>query len=212
MVHVRRLVVVALCMAGAFQASAQAQSRWGVEIPAMIALAKDGVVAIVAPPSFTGCTQGEVLVESSLTVLPGLDLWSPVAVLDEGAPTWHMRWVYPGSGALNIKWQSNAWIRVLPFAGDADLLSFFADPCGFYHRPPLAEGPGWISYTSADDALTGPGTNSWGFTIHGPSLLTTLCSTGAVRLSWVQRWIIKSDTDFAAARLTVEKGPLFTCR
>lgn len=207
-----RCIAAALCVAGVAASPAYAQSKWNVPIPAVIAMAKDGVLVTVAPASFSGCQQGEALLESTLTVLPGLDLWSPVLVLDEGAPVWNMSWVNPGSGALNVKFHAEAWIRLLPYAGEQDLAEFLADPCAYYARTPLAEGLGRMSYTSADDSLAGPGANSWGINLLGPALSTTHCPSGTVRLSWTQRWVIRSATDFSAARLTAEAGPVFTCQ
>jgi hypothetical protein len=115
--------------------------------------------------------------------------------------------------ALNILQENDAWIRVFP-VGAGDVEAFLEAPCLFYGtRPYMAEGLGRMNYHSADDSLTGPGVNSWGWTIQGDLNDNGYCFGGkSPRLFWLQRWVSFSQTDIAAAKSTSSKGPTLTCK
>jgi hypothetical protein len=204
------LLLVA-CLTVAIALPAAAQSKWEYDAPIVLGLAKEGLLVTVAPPSFAGCNEGFVAVY--LPMVPELDAWSGFIVLDEGAPLWNMRWVFTPVGSLNIKWQNDAWIRVFELE-DGDFESYLLDPCGFYSSQPfIAEGPGRMNYTSADDGLNGPGVNSWGWMLRGDLYDYGYCTGGeSPRLGWLQRWVVKSDTDITEAKVTASKGPTLTCK
>jgi hypothetical protein len=190
---------------------ASAQSPWSVEFPTFIGLAEGNVLVTVGAPSFAGCDAGSVLV--NLPDMPKLKLWSVVVIEDEGAPTTNLHWVVTPLGVQNITWQTGSWIRVFPLA-EGDLDDYLQDPCGFYGtREFIAEGVAQFSYHSADDALTGPGVNTWGFTIHGALIDSGYCPGGTTpHFTWIQKWVGKSQTDYTSAKSTASKGPSLVCR
>lgn len=192
-------------------APASAQSKWNLEFATFIGLAEKGVLVTVAHPAFAGCDTGSVLV--TLPGLPNLDLWSVISINDPGSPTTNLHWVVTARDVQNITWQTPAWIRVFPL-GPGDLDAYLANPCGFYgSRDYIAEGVGQFSYFSADDALIGPGVNSWGFTIHGALANSGYCRGGTEPyFTWIQKWVGKSDTEYTTAKSTASKGPSLVCR
>jgi hypothetical protein len=188
-----------------------AESKWETELPVVVGLAKDDLLITVAPPDFTGCTDGVVAI--FVPGMPDLDVWSGVFVFDDDAPLWDIHWVYTPFGSQNITWQNDAWVRVFELE-DGDIESYLVDPCGFYDSQPiLAEGPGRMNFSSADDGLTGPGANSWGFMLRGDLYDYGYCSGGKnPRLFWLQRWVSRSESDFTDAKSTASKGPTLTCK
>ena len=206
-----RIVVLVALLVALMALPATAQSRWDFDAPIVMGLAEGGFLFTIAPPTFMGCSDGFTAVE--LPGLPHLDLWSGFLVNDPGAPVLNMRWVFTPLGTLNIKWQSDVWIRVFPLA-EGDLDDYLANPCGFYgSHAYVAEGPGRMNYTSADDSLSGPGVNSWGWTIHGDLNNNGYCPAGQdPRLFWLQKWVVRSQTDIFTAKSTASKGPALTCK
>jgi hypothetical protein len=204
-------VALVACLGVMIAVPAAAQSQWDADAPVVIGLVKNDLLITVAPLEFTGCTSGEMGVY--LPGMPELDVWSGFFVYDEGAPLWEMHWVFTPVSSVNITFQNDAWIRVFEFE-DGDILSYLLDPCGFYSsRPFIAEGPGRFNFSSADDGLTGPGANSWGYTMKGDLYDYGYCSDGkSPRLLWLQKWVSFSESDFTDAKVTVSKGPTLTCK
>jgi len=204
-----RIVLLTALLAALAVAPATAQPRWQNDAPIFLGLAQGGFLVTVAPPTFTGCTVGFTIVSG---VVPKLDLWSVVYVPD--GPLFENRLVVTGKGTFNFKWENDVWIRVFPLA-EGDLDAYVADPCTFYgSHPYVADGSGRMNYTSADDSLSGPGVNSWGWTLRGDlDSNGGDCPAGtSPRLSWLQRWVIRSETDFSTAKSTASSGPTLTCR
>jgi len=190
---------------------ASAQSKWGVEYPLVLGLAEKGLLVTVAAPDFMGCTDAETWV--AMTGLPKLALWSVVWVNDTDAPTQSARWVVTPFGTLTILQQADTWLRVFAVTPE-DLDAWVASPCTFYATHPyLAEGLGRINYHSADDSVTGPGVNTWGWTITGRLQDNGYCNGGgSPSLFWLNYWVNRSPSDVYAARSTAAKGPTLTCK
>ena len=187
------------------------QSQWNMQLPAVVGLVEGGFLFTIAPPTFQGCSAGAVIY--ALPGMPNLDLWSNLLVADADAPLINVHWVVTPQGAQNIQWQTDAWIRVFPL-GAGDLDDYRANPCEFYGTHEfVAEGLGRWDYHSADDGLVGPGVNSWGFTIHANLNNNGYCQPGAdPTLTWIQKWVGKSQTDWTDAQSTASRGPTLTCR
>lgn len=205
------MVTLALGLALLAPAPATAQSRWDLHVATFIGLVEDGHLFTIAPSTFQGCESGTPIVW--LEGMSNLELWTVVAIDDAEAETTRIHWVSTPFGAMNITFEMDAWTRVFPLdGGDLDLLQ--TNPCDFYrnHRF-IAEGPTRFNYHSADDALTGPGVNSWGFTLQGTLINSGACPGGtSPQLFWNQKWVVKSLTDYTAARSTASRGPTLVCR
>ncbi len=80
---------------------ATAQSRWEYTWPVVLGMAEKGLLVIAAPPAFEGCTLGETW-EWYEDTFPNVYLFSYFGVLDDGAPTWSIRWVSVHSGAHKL--------------------------------------------------------------------------------------------------------------
>jgi len=145
--------------------------------------------------------------------MPNLDLWSVVAIDDVETETTKIHWVVTPFGAQNITFEMNALVRVFPLDA-GDLCWFQSNPCEFYRTHAyIAEGPARLNYHSADDALTGHGANSWGFTLQGTLMDRGGCPAGTnPQLFWNQKWVTKSLTDYTDAKSTASKGPTLVCR
>jgi hypothetical protein len=187
-----------------------AQSPWDNEAPIVLAVAQGGFLITVAPPTFKGCTTG--FTWYALQGMPNLELWTWLVNLDLGAPLFPYHMVENPLGTLNFSWAFDGWMRVFPVS-KADIATFLAQPCEFYGtRPFVAEGIARMTYHSADDALTGPGVNSWGWTIQGDLDDHGYCSSGSPRLFWLQKYVVRSQTDILTAKSTASKGPTLTCK
>ena len=206
-----RSVVVVGSLALATVLPATAQSRWDTEGPIFFGFAQGGFLITLAPPTFDGCTQGFAGVAQ--TDLPNLELFSWSVVLDPGAPLFPLRIVVNPLGTYNFTWTNDVWIRVFP-ASRVDLGAFIADPCGFYGAHPfVAEGVGRSNFHSVDDAMTGPGVSAWGWTVLGDLNDHGYCPAGQnPSLSWIAKWVIRSQTDAWTAKSTSSKGPTLTCK
>ena len=211
MKNASRIIVLVACIGLVAVLPAAAQSKWDTQFPAFAGLAEGGFLYTIAPPTFEGCSAGGVLV--SLPGMPNLGLWSIVLVEDEDAPLITLQWVVTPKGAQNISWQTDARIRVFPL-GPGDLDDYLANPCGFYGTHAfVAEGLGRWHYFSADDSMVGPGVNSWGFTLQASLNNNGYCQPGAdPKLTWTQKWVSKSQTDWTDAKSTASKGPTLICR
>ena len=167
MKRARRIAVLVAIIGLVAVVPAVTQSQWNMELPAVVGLVEGGFLFTIAPPTFQGCSAGAVI--NALPGMPNLDLWSILVVADADAPLINLHWVVTPQGAQNIRWQTDAWIRVFPL-GQGDLDDYQTNPCGFYRTHEfVAEGLGRWDYHSADDGLVGPGVNSWGFTLHAES-------------------------------------------
>lgn len=206
-----RAVALTAVLAALVVVPSHAQSRWENDAPVVIGLVDKDLLFTIAPPTFSGCNEG--LTAVWLEGMPKLGLWSGFLSLDPGAPLWNMHWVTTPFGALNITWNNDAWIRVFRVQGD-DLAWYQARPCEFYGAHPyVAQGPGFMNFHSADDGLNGPGANSWGYTLRGTLDGDGYCPGGGpVRLTWLQRWVSLSQTDFTVAKSTSSRGPTLACR
>jgi hypothetical protein len=192
-----------LLLAGVVAVPAKAQSSSGVQYPVVLGLAQSDLLVTAAPRVFAGCMSGDTLVWQ--TSMPKLDLYSFFWVNDEGAPLWDLRLVLTPLGAVNVTWNGDAWIRVFRLS-NGDLDSYKENPCLFYSMHPyVAEGAGRLSLHSADDAVVGPGANSWGYALQGTLDDNGYCGGGSVRLSWLQKWISFSQTDYTIAKSTSSK-------
>jgi hypothetical protein len=211
---VRGVVRVSICAMvfslAAPTATPQSGSPWNVELPGFLALAEDDLLVLLAPLDFGGCVDAAPLLTLEM---PGLELWAPILVFDPGAPALRLHWVTTPNLADNISWHQDLHARV--FRGDVnDLIAdFLSDPCDFYmFGPLLAEGAVRFNYHSSDDALVGPGVNSWGWSMKSRLENEGACSPDRTpRLEWVLKWVVKSDDNLSAARVTASKGPYLNC-
>lgn len=207
-----RIVVLTVVLAALTAVPATAQSAWNYESPMVLAVAQGGFLITVAAPTFSGCASG-FTTYTMQGVLPNLELWTWLVNLDLDAPRQRGHLVVTPLGTYNFSWAYDGWIRVFPVS-KTDIVAFLVDPCAFYGTHPfVAEGIGRMNYHSADDSLAGPGVNSWGWTIQGDLNDHGYCPAGqAPSLSWVQKWVIRSQTDYSTAKSTAQKGPTLTCR
>lgn len=206
-----QIVVLAVVLAVLTAVPVAAQSQWATETPTVLAVARGGFLITVAPPTFEGCTAG--FTWYSMQGMPNLDLWTWLVNQDLDAPLLPFHLVVTPLGTLNFSWAFDGWMRVFP-VNKADIATFLEKPCEFYGTHPfVAEGIGHMSYHSADDSLAGPGVNTWGWTIQGDLNDHGYCAAGQVpRLFWVQKWVIRSQTDYLTAKSTASKGPTLTCK
>jgi hypothetical protein len=206
-------VLVLMALIAALTAlPAMAQSRWDSQVPAVLGLAKDGMLVTAAPPGFTGCTEGTQ--GDWVEGWPDVDLFSFFVYTpeDPAAPMWRSHWVWTSSGRGNWSFEGDTLIRVF-MLGAGDLDWYENDPCGFYGTHPyIAEGLGRMNHRSPDDLLVGPGTNSWGWVLKGDLDNDGTCPAGQrPSIVWLQNWITHSP-DPSTAKTTAQMGPTLTCK
>jgi hypothetical protein len=208
------VLMVLLASLTALPAAAQSKSKWVIgPVCAILALAKDDLLVIVAPPEFTGCnssttSEGEWLENQ----WPDVNLFAFWVDVDPTAATWTARFMFTPSGRGNSSWVSDSWIRVFRLE-EGDLETLRADPCAFYNSGKhIAEGPGRWNMHSPDDSLSGPGTNPWGWVLEGNLDDNGYCPAGeSPRLFWLQNWVTQSN-DYLTAETTAQQGPTLTCK
>ena len=207
-------ITTALALVFALAAGAPVLAKSSnTQFPGFVAFADEGYLLVFSSEDFNSC--GEIVFCNSFVgMFPGGDLWD--ACVADGAPPLDLHWITTPGLADQVQFGGHMWVQIYSYESLNELGDFASDPCSFIGgNTPVAEGVANTSYTSADDAVIGPGVNSWSLNSNGLIESADLCGSDSdVRFKLVRRWVyfFDDELDWTLMELRASKGPSLKCR